>query len=78
MIDGESMDRAWSSAFTAPKSDASVTADWTFRLRVFRAKTDRATLTLSDWTMPTSSGGDVGHRVVWDFIKVQPFYATGL
>lgn len=78
IIDSESMDRAWSSAFTAPTGEASVTAGWTFRLRVLRASSGRATLTLSDWSTPASPGGDIGHRVVWDFIEVQPFHAEEL
>ena len=31
-------------------------------------------LRLSDWAGPDLPGGDVGHSVIWDFIKLQPYY----
>ena len=43
-----------------------------FRL-VFRAKSDTAVLTISDWESNTSRGGPVGQELMLNFIEIEPF-----
>ena len=76
IIEEAGFDRPWTTSFDAIEGGGKVTAGWSFRMRVFRARTDRATLTLSDWADGDGPGDEVGHKVVWDFIKVQPFHAV--
>ena len=75
MIEDKSIDRPWTTRFTKTDGDEKVIGCWNFRFRVFRAKGKEAVLTLSDWPAPSAPGGDVGHKVIWDFIKVQSFFA---
>ena len=49
-------------------------ACWNYHLRVFRAKGTEATLTLSDWGLVGAPGGELGHDIIWDHIKLQPHY----
>ena len=61
--------------WTLPRGRWNIVRRQNRRFRVFRAKSDEAILTLSDWPAPSAPGGDVGHKVIWDFIKVQSFFA---
>jgi len=73
-LEGRRMDRPWTTKFTRNNGEGKVTACWNFRFRVFCAEGREATLILSDWPAERAPGGDVGHRVIWDFIEVQPYY----
>lgn len=42
---------------------------------VFRARSESARLTLSDWEAPDRRHGDVGEETCMNFIKVQPYFA---
>jgi hypothetical protein len=45
---------------------------WNYHFRVFRAKGTSAMLTLSDWASADSPGGEIGHEIVWDHIRLKP------
>jgi hypothetical protein len=70
----KNVDRTWTNYFTNNKGTGSVTVCWNYHSRVFRAKGTEATLTLSDWAGPDSPGGDAGHNVIWDLVKLQPYF----
>jgi len=74
MIPDESIDQAWLTRFTKQDGSGGLKAVWNFHFRVFRAGAGTARLTLSDWLTPDGPGGDLGHKLVWDFVQVQPFY----
>ncbi len=48
---------------------------FTFQRYVFRAATDSARLTISDWIADDTPGGDAGQNVAFNFVEVQPFRA---
>ena len=51
-----------------------------YHFRVFRATGTEAMITLSDWARdwdrPDTAmfEADVGHEIMWDHIKIQPYY----
>lgn len=45
--------------------------------RIFRAKSETAHLTVSDWQTDTQPGGPVGQELVYDFVEMQPYFAAG-
>ncbi len=44
-------------------------------VRIFRAKGTTATLTVSDWGMEKEPLGPIGQQLMFNFIKVQPYWA---
>ena len=44
-----------------------------YHWRVFRARGQTATLTISDWQSTTEPGGIVGRELMFNFIEVQPY-----
>jgi hypothetical protein len=70
----KTVDRTWTNYFTNNKGPGSATVCWNYHSRVFRAKGTEATLTLSDWAGPDSAGDEPGHQVIWDLIKLQPYF----
>jgi hypothetical protein len=42
--------------------------------RVFRAKAQEATLTISDWAAPNQPGGPIGQELMLNFVQVQPYF----
>ena len=72
IIHARSMDRPWTTRFTKKDGGGTVVC-WNFRFRVFRAKGKEAVLTLSDWAGDMAAA-DVGHKVIWDYIQVQPYF----
>ncbi len=46
-----------------------------FHWRVFRAKGKTATLVLSDWSSGKEPGGPTGQELIYNFVKVQPYFA---
>lgn len=42
--------------------------------RVFRALGMTVTLTITDWSTPTTPGGPVGQELIYNHIEVQPYY----
>ena len=38
----------------------------------FRARTEQAELTISDWATPDAPGGPIGQELMCNFIEVQP------
>lgn len=42
---------------------------------VFRARSETAQLTISDWATPTEPGGPIGQELMFNFLEVQPYYA---
>ncbi len=55
-------------AGTRPKSFL----NW--HVRVFRAKSQTATLRIADWSDAKQPGGPVGQELMYNFIKVQPYW----
>ena len=47
-------------------------ANW--HVRVFRAKARTARLTISDWAADDKPGGPIGQELMYNFIKVQPYW----
>ena len=39
----------------------------------FRAKSEEATLSISDWRDPKKPGGPAGQEIILNFVQVQPF-----
>lgn len=46
---------------------------FTFRRRVFRAKTTNAKLAISDWASEKKTGGPAGQELIFNFIQVEPY-----
>ncbi|MCK4323097.1 MAG: hypothetical protein KAW89_01105, partial [Armatimonadetes bacterium] len=44
-----------------------------YHLLVFRARSENATLTISDWASDTQPGGPLGQELIYNFIEVQPY-----
>lgn len=44
-----------------------------FHWRVFRAKSKKAYLTVSDWTKANEPGGLVGQEIMYNFVEIQPY-----
>jgi len=47
---------------------------WNYHQRVFRATSDTALLSCSDWAAPNEPGGEAGEELIWNFIQVQPYF----
>ena len=45
-----------------------------WHVRVFRAKGRTATLRISDWPDSKDPGGPIGQELMYNFIKVQPYW----
>jgi hypothetical protein len=56
----------------ATKTDANRFLNW--HVRVFRAKGTTATLRISDWADDKTPGGPIGQELMYNFIKVQPYW----
>ncbi|HOX37232.1 MAG TPA: hypothetical protein PL033_04515 [Candidatus Brocadiia bacterium] len=54
--------------------DASNNFWFNYHLIIFRAKSEKATLTISDWTPDGKSGGPAGQEVICNFVEVQPYW----
>ena len=52
-----------------PKIPVCITYHW----RIFRAKTDTATLTVSDWESPNQSAPPFGQEQAFNFLEIQPY-----
>ena len=50
-------------------------AHFNFHRVVFRAKAERADLTIADWKSAEDPGGPVGQETAFNFVEVQPFHA---
>ena len=44
-----------------------------YHLKVFRARSTTATLTISDWASDTEPGGPIGQEIIYNFIEVMPY-----
>lgn len=44
-----------------------------YHFEVFRAKGERARLTVSDWASAAEPGGPAGQELMFNFIEVQPY-----
>ena len=42
---------------------------------IFRARSETARLTITDWASPTEPGGPIGQELMINFLEVQPYYA---
>jgi hypothetical protein len=45
-----------------------------WHVRLFRAQGESATLRVRDWTSNTEPGGPIGQQLMYNFIKVQPYW----
>jgi hypothetical protein len=41
---------------------------------VFRARSETARLTISDWLSEDQAGGPAGQELMYNFIKVEPYF----
>jgi len=49
-------------------------AQWmNFHWRIFRAESDTARLTLSDWSGKETPGGPIGQQLLLNFVQIQPY-----
>ena len=60
------------------KFDRDYSAYMTFHWRVFKARGETATLTISDWAAQTEPGGPVGQEIMMNFVEIEPYYPEGI
>ena len=48
-----------------------------YHWRVFRAKSETAKLTVTDWANDTEPGGPVGQELLYNFIEIEPYMLKG-
>lgn len=75
LIDGAEPDsaRSFSEVYESepePKTPVCITYHW----KVFRAKTDTATLTVSDWPEAGHDGGPFGQEQAFNFVEIEPYH----
>lgn len=56
------------------KNGSKVAHCWNIHYRVFKALSNSATLTFSDWPVYSKDKGEIGQEILWDFIEVNPYY----
>ncbi len=49
---------------------------WTYHRHLFRARSDTAKVTISDWAGLDNPGGPTGQEIVMNYIQVHPYFAS--
>lgn len=74
-VDGVALDskRSFTEMYaSSPEPDIPV---WiTYHWKIFRAKTDTAKLTVSDWPESTAPNNTFGHEQTFNFVEIQPYH----
>jgi hypothetical protein len=59
-----------------PPYDGEETKAWhTYHWHLFRARSDTARVTITDWASDKDSGGPIGQKLVFNYIQVHPYYS---
>ena len=75
MIADKSFQEEWRSLYPSTMGAPGGTYYYWMNLHriVFRAKSERAELVISDWLAENKPGGPIGQEIIYNFIELQPY-----